>query len=37
MRFFEKCVYRIEIADIVYNYIGDNQFAYKKRINLLWP
>ncbi len=24
MRLFEKCVYQREIADIVYNYIGDN-------------
>ena len=31
MRLFEKCVYQSEIADIVYNYIGDDQFAYKKR------
>ena len=33
MRLFEKCVYQSEIADIVYNYIGDDQFAYKKGHN----
>ena len=33
MRLFVKCVYQNEIADIVYNYIGDDQFAYKKGHN----
>ena len=33
MHLFEKCVYQSEIADIVYNYIGDDQFAYKKGHN----
>ena len=33
MCLFEKCVYQSEIADIVYNYIGDDQIAYKKGHN----
>ena len=33
MRLFEKCVYQSEVADTVYNYIGDDQFAYKKGHN----
>ena len=33
MRLFEKCVYQSEIADMVYNYIGDDQFVYKKGHN----
>ena len=37
MRLFEKCVYQSEIADIVYNYIGDDQLHIKKNIILPWP
>ena len=33
MRLFEKCVYQSEVADTVDNYIGDDQFAYKKGHN----
>lgn len=35
MRLFEKFVYQSEIADIVYDYVGDDH-AYKKGITLLW-
>jgi hypothetical protein len=33
MRIFEKYVYQSEVADTVYNYIGDDQNAYKKEHN----
>ena len=33
MRLFQKSVYQSEIADILYNYIGDDQFAHEKGQN----
>lgn len=39
MRLFKKSLYESDIAHIVYiyiNYIGNDQFAYKKII-LRWP
>ena len=30
MRLFEKCVYQSEVADTVYNYIGDDNLHIKR-------
>ena len=33
MRLFERCVYKTELAPVISNKIGSNQFAYKKGHN----